>query len=78
MDDAVITLKYLNRYPTSKQTKSWEGCSVKIETEHGFWRWDAKGYTFRDRQDCWILPFEEAWDNIYGLGPEKKAKLYKV
>lgn len=73
-----ITQKYLRRYPESKETKSWAGKMVHIETNHGVWRTDACGYTFAGKNDAWVLPFEQAQRQVSHCGPEKKAAFILV
>lgn len=69
--DNSITQKYIRRYPNSKRTKSWKGKLVHIQTENGVWRTDGMGYTYADKSDAWVLPFEEAVYRLAHCGPEK-------
>lgn len=68
-----ITQKYMRRYPNSKQTRSWAGRMVHIETENGVWRHGGCGYTWAGRSDAGIWPFEEAVKMVSHCWPEKRA-----
>lgn len=68
-----ITQKYIRRYPNSKRTKSWAGRMVYIRTENGVWRNGGHGYTQIGKSDAWVLPFEEAVNQVAHCGPEKQA-----
>lgn len=73
-----ITQKYLRRYPDSARSKSWVGSMVHIQTENGVWREGGCGYTYAERPDAWILPFEEAVKQINHCGPEKMGKFIRA
>lgn len=68
-----ITQRYLHRWPDSKRVKSWAGRMVHIQTENGVWRTNGHGYTWADKPDAWVLPFEEAQKCVAHCGPEKQA-----
>ena len=76
--DVRITKKYLRRWPDSKRARKWIGVMVHIETDHGVWRVDAAGYTFKGRSDAWVLPFEEAQRQVSHCGPEKRAAFIRA
>jgi len=71
--DDFITLKYIKRYPNSARTKQWKGRIVMIESDHGLWRPDAKGYTDK-YSTSWVVLFEKAVKHTYHCGPEKRVK----
>ena len=73
-----ITQKYLRRWPDSKRAKSWAGRMVHIQTENGVWRTNGHGYTWADKPDAWVLPFEEAQKCVAHCGPEKQATFIAV
>jgi hypothetical protein len=78
LEAARITQKYIRRYPDSKRTRSWAGRMVHIETENGVWRTNGHGYTYAGRPDAWILPFEQAMQQVGHCGPEKRAAFIRV
>lgn len=73
-----ITQKYIRRYPDSKRTKSWAGVMVHIETENGVWREGGAGYTWADKPNAWVLPFEQAQREVNHCGPEKRATFIRA
>ncbi len=77
-DDRRITQAYLRRYPDSKRTRSWAGCTVHIETDNGVWRIGGRGYTLAGKEDAWALPFEEAQRKVAHCGPEKRAAFIRI
>jgi hypothetical protein len=68
-----ITQKYIRRYGRTKRVKAWESKVVHIRTENGVWRINAKGYTYPNTPEAWILPFKEAEKQISHCGPEKQG-----
>ncbi|WP_367354165.1 hypothetical protein [Agrobacterium pusense] len=73
-----ITQKYLRRYPSSKRAKTWLGKMVHIQTENGVWREGGCGYTWPGKPDAWIVPFEQAVNEVAHCGPEKMAKFLRA
>lgn len=76
--DDFITQKYIRRYGQNWRVKSWANKLVHIQTEHGVWRKDAKGYTEAGAADAWVLMFDEAMHQIDHCGPEKLGKFLLV
>jgi len=70
-----VSLRYIERY--GRQTdimKHFRGKMVAIQTDKGLWRPDASGYTMNPAH-AGLYPYNEAIEHIWGLGPEKHAKL---
>ena len=72
--DTFITQKYIQRYGWNARVRSWLSKKVHIYTNNGVWREDARGYTYADSADAWVLPFEEAVEQIAHCGPEKLGR----
>ncbi len=46
---------------------------VYIDSKHGFWRPNAKGYTDKV-EEAWTLPLNEAYEQTKHCGEEKRVR----
>ena len=76
--DNFITQEYLRRFPNSRRAREWAGVMVHIQTENGVWRIGGCGYTYADKPDAWIVPFEQAVRQIDHCGPEKMGMFLRA
>lgn len=71
-----VSLRYIERYgrQTDIMRRFREADKITIQTDKGLWRPDASGYTMNPA-DAGLYSYNDAIAHIWGLGPEKRARL---